>query len=322
MKYSRLIALLAVWPLLCSCSLFSDKKPEQQNNVPDPRQRRMGFEDQMNAPSGNPYTAASRDPNAVNYNVTTSEELEQIDNGAEGEVFFTDPDNPDAEIAGITEAFENRRGGNGWMQNYGNAIRFAHRECRPLLIWFHDSVISPKSKELGEHLLDSPKFNAWCKDRVVRVRLDAGASIDDAQRDNARYSRNAINRLSMRYGLRKKPALAVVSPSGNLMMGIDGYNGYVQEVETLIKDGVQRCEEEIDAMRVRLEKNGYRTWCSARGNMTLFAKFQRYDTKNDMVYLREYGGRISKMRLMRFCQEDKNYIVDKVEKKKKKKPRA
>lgn len=322
MKYSRLIALLAVWPLLCSCSLFSDKKPEQQNNIPDPHQRRMGFEDQMNAPSGNPYTAASRDPNAVNYNVTTSEELEQIDNGAEGEVFFTDPDNPDAEIAGITEAFENRRGGNGWMQNYGNAIRFAHRECRPLLIWFHDSVISPKSKELGEHLLDSPKFNAWCKDRVVRVRLDAGASIDDAQRDNARYSRNAINRLSMRYGLRKKPALAVVSPSGNLMMGIDGYNGYVQEVETLIKDGVQRCEEEIDAMRVRLEKNGYRTWCSARGNMTLFAKFQRYDTKNDMVYLREYGGRISKMRLMRFCQEDKNYIVDKVEKKKKKKPRA
>ena len=55
------------------------------------------------------------------------EELEKIDNGAEGEVYFTDPDNPDAEIAGITAAFEARRNGNGWLDNYGTATRLAHR---------------------------------------------------------------------------------------------------------------------------------------------------------------------------------------------------
>ncbi|MBE6409744.1 MAG: hypothetical protein E7034_04005 [Akkermansiaceae bacterium] len=291
--------------LLGSCSLLQTQPEEKPQ---DKSRRMMGFEDAM-PQVGNPLVPGTGDPNAVNYNVSTSEELAQIDNGAEGEVYFTDPDNPDKEIEGITNAFENRRGGNGWMEDYGRAIRFAHRECRPMIIWFHDSVISPKSKELGEALLDSPEFNEWCRDRVVRVKLDSGASIDDATRDHARYSRNAINRLSLRYGLSRKPSMAVVSPSGKLMVGIDGYNGFVQEVEMLLKKGVEDCEKDIDAMRDRLADRGYRTWHAARGNMSLFAKLQRYDEKNSMVYLREYGGKTSRTKLKRFCAEDRAHIL-------------
>ncbi len=305
MRFSTVSALFLFPVLLGSCSLWQQQDEEKPQTDTKPR---MGFEDSM-PPVGNPLVPGTGDPNAVNYNVSTSEELAQIDNGAEGEVFFTDPDNPDKEIEGITNAFENRRGGNGWMEDYGRAVRFAHRECRPLLIWFHDSVISPKSKELGEALLDSPDFNAWCKDRVVRVKLDSGASIDDATRDHARYSRSSINRLSLRYGLSRKPAMAVVSPTGKLVVGIDGYNGFVQEVETILKRGVEDCEKEIDTMRAGLSERGYRTWNSARGNMTLFAKLQRFDEKNDMVYLRQYGGKVSRTKLKRFCAEDRAYIL-------------
>lgn len=264
--------------------------------------------------TGNPLLPNKGDPGAVNYNVSTSEELEKIDNGAEGEVFFTDPDNPDKEIEGITAAFESRRNGNGWMSDYGRALRFAHRESRPLLIWFHDSVISPKSSQLGEQLLDTPKFNAWCKDRVVRVKLDSGAALQD-DKTQARYTRNAIDGLALKYGLRKRPAIAVVSPRGKFIVGVDGYSGFLQEVDDVIRQGVADCETDMERYKAKLEPKGYRTWHSARGNMSLFAKLQRFDEQNQLVYLKEYGGRITKTKLSRFSQEDIDYIKDYLDKK-------
>lgn len=271
--------------------------------------------------TGNPLLPNKGDPSAVNYNVSTSEELEKIDNGAEGEVYFTDPDNPDKEIEGITAAFESRRNGNGWMSDYGRALRFAHRENRPLLIWFHDSVISPKSSKLGEQLLDTPRFNAWCKDRVVRVKLDSGAALSDEGVSGARYSRNAIDGLALRYGLRKRPAIAVVSPRGKFIIGMDGYNGYLQEVDDIIRQGVKTAEEDMEAYKTRLEPKGYRTWHSAKGNMSLFAKLQRFDEAKQLVYLKEYGGRITRTKLSRFAQEDIDYIKDYLDEKAAKKPR-
>ena len=263
---------------------------------------------------GNPLLPGMGDPTAENYHVNTSEELEKIDNGAEGEIYWTDPDNPDKEIEGITAAFENKRNGNGWMSDYGRALRFAHRECRPLIIWFHDSVVSPKSGRLGEALLDTPAFNAWCKDRVVRVKLDAGASIDDRTRESAKYSRNAINRLALGYGLKKKPALAVIAPTGQFVVGIDGYSGFVEEVETVLKRGVEDSERMMAEHRTKLEAKGYRMWRSVTG-ISLFAKLQRYDAERRMVYLREYGGKVSRVRLKNFCAEDLEYLQAEQEKK-------
>ncbi|MBR4107845.1 MAG: hypothetical protein IKK45_04055 [Akkermansia sp.] len=295
-------ALLAacVGLLLASCSFVRETEQELMT-APTPEEE---------AQLGNPLAPGSmHHENAVNYNVTTSEELERIDNGAEGEVYFTDPDNPDKEIAGITAAFEARNNGNGWLTDYGLAIRFAHRECRPIIIWFHDSVISPKSARLGEQLLDTPKFNEWCKNRVVRIKLDSGASIDDRSGKNAKYSHTAINRLAKRYGITRKPGLAVVSPRGQLIVGIDGYDGFIQSIESILKGGVVRCEKEMLAYREKLQKRGYRTWHSAQGGMSLFARLQRFDSEHNMVYLKEYGGRISRTKLHRFSREDKEYIA-------------
>ncbi len=307
--------------VLASCTLLPSQ-PEPQEPVPSPEEMnkpRMGFEENS-MPGMNPLlTGGAVDPNAQSYNVSTSEELEQIDNGAEGEVYFTDPDNPDAEIEGITAAFEARRNGNGWLDSYGRATRLAHRECRPLIIWFHDSVIAPKSALLGEELLDTPAFNEWCRDRVVRVKLDSGASIDDRTRSSAKYSRESINRLANRYSLTRRPALAVVSPRGKFVMGIDGYNDFTQQIEILLKEGVVKAEKEMEAYQEKLSAKGYRTWNSAVGNMTLFARLQRFDEEHQMVYLKEYGGKISRTKLRRFCKEDREFILNKQEENRKKK---
>lgn len=303
--------------LLAACSpLQQQKTPEQPVSVPDnPGKPRMGWEE-PSVPGMNPLlTGGAVDPNARNYNVSTSEELEQIDNGAQGEVYFTDPDNPDAEIEGITAAFEARRNGNGWLENYGRAIRLARRECRPLIIWFHDSVIGPKSGLLGEELLETPAFNEWCRDRVVRVKLDSGASIDDRTRSSAKYSREAIERLAHRYGLKKRPALAVLNPRGKFVLGVDGYNSFTQQVDSLLKEGVIRAEKEMEEYREKLAPRGYRTWTNAAATATLFARLQRYDEEHQMVYLKEYGGKITKVALRRFCKEDRDYVLKQQEEK-------
>ncbi|MCQ2370749.1 MAG: hypothetical protein MJ058_01685 [Akkermansia sp.] len=301
----------ARYTLLLPCSLLllascSSTKKEQQDDA----KTRMAMMERAKAAQqlGNPLLPNGGDPNAVNYNVSTSEELEKIDNGAEGEVYFTDPDNPDADIEGITEAFESKRHGNGWMGDYMAARRFARQENRPLLIWFHDSVLSPRSGELGEHLLDSPDFNAWCKDRVVRIKFDSGVAIDDKTRDGAKYGIDTIRRYAKQYGLTKRPALAIVSPRGELIMGIDGYTGFLQETESQIKEGIQRCEQEILEQRAKLAAKGYREWHAAKNDAKVFAKIQRIDDEHGRVYLKKEGGRISRTKIANLAQEDRDFI--------------
>lgn len=301
---ARSIILLPCTLLLAACSSTKEQEPQ------DDAKTRMAMMEQAKAAQqlGNPLLPGGGDPTAVNYNVSTSEELEKIDNGAEGEVYFTDPDNPDADIEGITEAFESKRHGNGWMDDFMAARRFARLEQRPLLVWFHDSVLSPRSGELGEHLLDAPAFNAWCKDRVVRIKFDSGVAIDDKTRESAKYGIDTIRRYAKQFGLTKRPALAIVSPRGELVMGIDGYTGFLQETESQIKEGVQRCEQEIREDRAKLEAKGYREWHAAKNDAKIFAKIQRIDDEHGRVYLKKDGGRVSRTKIANLSQEDQEFI--------------
>ncbi len=291
-------ALLALLP---ACSLFEQR--EVVKEVPVEEKPAMDMA-QAAASIGNPLLLNRGDSNAVNYNVQTSEELAKIDNGAEGEVYFTNPDDPEAEIAGITAAFENRRHGNGWMDHYGRAVKLARRENRPVILWFHDSVASPKSRILGAQLLETPEFSEWCRDRVVRVKLDAGAAIDERTSGGARYSMRSINSMASRFGLTRKPALAVISPNGKVTATIDGFDGFLAGVELELKAGVAEAEKEFEALKKTLEGRGYRTWHAARGHHTVFARLQRFDEAREVLYLREYGGRVSRTPLARFSKDD------------------
>lgn len=302
-RFSKpLLAAGAGCLLLAGCSMFSrhetlEEIPESPASVQDP-----------SAMLGNPLLPNAGDPNASYASASSSAELEKYDNGAEGELIWTDPDNPDADIPGLTAAFENRRQGNGWLANMGRATKLSRREGRPLIIWFHDSVISPKSKTLGAQLLETPAFNDWCKDRVIRLKLDAGAAGDDTARAKSRYSMQSINDLQHRYGMTHKPALAVVSPRGKIVTRIDGFNGYLAEVEQELKDGVAEAETSYEAYKESLRHRGFRDWTSRKGNITVFAKLQRFDEKNNVVYLKDSGGRITRTRLEHFCADDVDFL--------------
>lgn len=295
------LSVLLCCLLVAACSTHKELDERPANPLSGEQgQQLAGF-------TANPLLPGGGGLGAETMKVTTEEELKKVDNGAEGELIWTDPDNPDADIPGLTAAFENRRKGNGWLNNLGRGIKLAKYEGRPLLIWFHNSVTSPKSKQLAAHLLETEKFNIWCKDRIIRVKLDGGAGMDETGGDNARYSTGSITNLARRYGLQHIPALVVINPRGKICTRIDGYRGFLAEVETQLVHGVEQAEQSYATYKKELMGRGYRDWTSRRGEK-LFAKLQRYDDKKGVVYLREPGGRVSRTRLERFCKADVNYL--------------
>lgn len=298
----RLLTAAASLILLAACSM----KREVLEDAPASEPRSA---EQAAAELGNPLLANKGDINAITYNVTTSEQLEQVDNGSDEELIWTNPDNPDAEIPELTEAFENRRNGNGWQSDMGWAIRLARRQELPLLVWFHDSVISPKSNTLAKDYLNTKEFNDWCKDRLIRLRLDSGSSLNDSTADNAKYSYRQINALQLRYGLKKKPSFAIITPSGKIVSRIDGYDGYLSGFIRELQSGVHEAEREYEKHKAELRERGFRDWTSARSSKKVFAKFMRYDAEKKIVYLKEDGGRISRTKLSAFSPQDVDYIL-------------
>ena len=88
---------------------------------------------------------------------------------------------------------------------------------------------------------------------------------------------------------------------------------------TLLKEGVIRAEKEMEEYREKLAPRGYRTWTNAAATATLFARLQRYDEEHQKVYLKEYGGKITKVALRRLCKEDCDYVLKQQEEKEAKK---
>ena len=294
----RRIAALLCCLFIAACTTERVEIEERPANplVKEPGQELAGF-------TANPLLPGGGGLGAETMNVTTEEELKKIDNGADGELIWTDPDNPDADIPGLTAAFENRRKGNGWLSDLGRGIKLAKREGRPLLIWFHNSITSPKSKQLASHLLETEKFDIWSQDRIIRVKLDGGAGMDETSGNTARYSTSSITNLARRYGLQHIPALVVINSRGKICTRIDGYNGFLSELEIQLEHGITLAEESYEAYKKELTGKGYREWTSRKGEK-LFAKLQRYDEKKGAVYLREPGGRVSRTPLVRFCKAD------------------
>lgn len=142
----------------------------------------------------------------------------------------------------------------------------------------------------------------------MRLKFDSGIAIDDKTRDNAKYSIDTIRRYARQYGLTKRPSLAIVSPRGDLVMGIDGYTGFLEETESQIKEGIHRCELEIQEDRAKLEAKGYREWHAAKNDAKVFAKIQRLDDEHGRVYLKKDGGRVSRTKIANLSQEDRDFI--------------
>ncbi len=289
---------------MSSCSLFTsstdeDKKQEQGHNPNFPTEQRSLEE----------LAIAGVTPDkSQSLSVSTPEELANIDNEAQGPVFFTDPDNPDADIEGISVAFEGARQRMSWMSKYASAARYARKEKLPLLIWFHDSVISPKSKAMARDLLETPEFLAWMKGKVVGVRLDSSEGFDDMGNKQGSGSTQNIGSLKRRYGIKHLPSFVIISVTGEVVSTIDASDGYLSIASKAIREGVAQAQKIYEFHLDSLREKGYRKWTNSSGSKTLFAKLWRFNRAQDTVYLISDTGRRYKLGLFDFCADDIEYL--------------
>ena len=297
--------LLCGLVLLQACSMFTQRTvtEESTNATKDLPPDMAGF-------MGNTLLPGANNPDAINMKVTSEADLKKVEGSTdESEIIWTDPDNLDESMAELNAVFEQKRQGNGWLNNYGRALKLSRRQGLPLIIWFHDSITSPKSKELGRVLLETKKFDAYCEDRVIRMKIDSGAAIDDTPGKSTRYSLSSINRLASKYGIDRRPGIVVISPHGGKVTArINGMSDYVYDVHTEIEAGVEKAEADYKAYKKELKAKGYREWTERRGKATIFAKLMRFDEKNNYVYLKEPGGKVTKTRLESFSKEDISYL--------------
>ncbi|HIX19040.1 MAG TPA: thioredoxin family protein [Candidatus Akkermansia intestinigallinarum] len=288
--------------LLSSCSLFGGKAEEKKQD------RAPVAADQL-PQLGNPLLANKGDINAVNLNVATEEELRNFDNGAEGELIFSDPDDIEASEEQINALYENRRRGNGWISDYSTALRLARRTERPMLIWFHDSMASPKSNALAEAVLNTPSFDSWCDNRVIRVLLDDSETTDEFTGHKSRYSLNDLRAMGRRFGVSRRPAVVVVSMSGRVTPVIDGVDDTDWKArEAEICKALENAESDYEDYKDKLRDKGYRDWTRSNRRGTFFAKLQRVDRARGVAYLRQVGGRVLRMRLKSMTAEDAAYV--------------
>lgn len=306
LRFTRCLALVGACAICLSTAGCVHSEVAEADNTPAADS--VSSAEEAAAMLGNPMLANKGDINSVNVNVSTTEELEKYSNGSEEELIWTDPDNPDAEIPGLTEAFENRRSGTGWQDSYAQATRLARQQELPLVIWFHDSALSAKSKELAKDYFNTKEFDAWSRDKVVRLRLDSGTAISDESGDTVRYSPQKISALKRTYGVRARPAVVIISPNGKVAARLEGYDGVLIPYAREFEQGVTQAEQEYKVYKEGLRRRGFRDWRSSRNGKSLFAKLLRVDDQRQTVYLKEPGGRVSRTRISNLSREDINYL--------------
>lgn len=294
---------------LASCSLLYQRTEHEEAADPAAALGQPGALTQ-GEPAENPL-----DPSrgvGTNYNVSSEEELMKIDNGVEGEIYWTDPNDPHKDIEGITEAFERRTSNKRWFTHYAKARAASEREGKPLIIWFHDSIASPKSKKLGASLLETPYFEDWAMQNAIRVRLDAGLKKSDGSKPAGTkvYSLDFINGLAAQCGVKHRPAVVVAAPDGYITGRIDGCNpDELNVVDSDIRDYVKQAQKRFEDYKKTLEDKGFRTWKGRKPTSpTLFAKMQKYDSTAGRVYLREFNGKVHRTRYRLLSNEDRAWV--------------
>ncbi len=316
MKWTTLTLIMLAQ---ASCSLFSSESSEDKET-----QNPEGYN--PNFPTGersiDEIAMSGNNPTAQSLSVSTSEQLEKIDNQAEGPVFFTDPDNPDADIEGISVAFEGARQRMSWLTRLSHASQVARREKLPLLIWFHDSLLSPKSKAMAKDLFDTPEFLAWMKGKAIGVRLDSSAGFDESGMKSGNAGTQNIRAIRSRYGIKSIPSFVVISATGEVVEKIDASDGFIAGASLEIREAVAKAQSIYDHHRDELKSKGYREWENARGDKKIFAKLRRFDRAKDIVYLVEESGKSYKLNLFAFSAHDIEYLDALPQEKKATKPRA
>jgi thioredoxin-related protein len=231
----------------------------------------------------------------------------------EEDIVFTDPDNPDSslpELSTLLSATPKRRG--PWEQSESIAKRRAAREGKPLLIWFTDSARSPMCKALNEELLSTPDFEKWAAEKLIRLRVDANAQVDDPDLSLGDKEtrlvdlKNYVERMKKQYKVLGYPGMVLLNPSGEVIGRYRGYKrGDANFTWGLIKQGEAASSHAYESWRASLVKKGYREW-SDRQDRKVFAKLTSYS--NGSLTLIEPDGTRSRTHENKLSDTDRAWI--------------
>jgi hypothetical protein len=232
----------------------------------------------------------------------------------EDDIIFTDPDNPDAniaELATLLESTPKRRKG-PWEDSETIARKRSLREGKPLLIWFTDSRSSPMCKALAQELFNNPAFNEWAEGHLVRLRVDSHVQVTDStlsldeKETKLVEIRNYVQRIKKQYKILGHPNLVLLHPDGSVIQRYRGYKrGEADYTWGLLKQGEAAFQHAYKPWRASLEKRGYRQWTDTKGR-TVFAKLAQYS--EGTLILIEPDGTRSKTHEKKLSNEDRIWI--------------
>lgn len=245
-----------------------------------------------------------------------------------GDLVFTDPDNPYADIKELDEAFSTQKErAKQWRQNYYEALRDARRSGKPILIWFHDSKYSPPSQQLSGEVLKNSNFEPWAKDNLICLCYDKSGdyrpsakeirtgseSVDSVQNRRKEYVKKAFEH----FGVRGAPGVIILAPDGTRISSWHGYvSGNSQHVVERIRHDVSLANKQFETLKERLEKSGFRYW-TGKNDTKIFASFVRYIPKTKTVWFKEFDGSQFKAELDKLSASDQALILEQHQSKKK-----
>lgn len=232
----------------------------------------------------------------------------------EDEIFFTNPDDPEASLPELSTVltFEKRRG--PWEESASIAKQRAAREGKPLLIWFTDSARSPMCKALNQELFARADFEPWATEKFIRLRVDANIKVDDPnlslgeQGDRLISLKNYVINLKKQYKVLGQPSLIVLNSSGEV---IGNYRGYRSGQADYYMGLLKQCEavsiHHLKEWRAGLEKKGYREWRDLK-DRKVFAKLTRYS--EGTLTLIEPDGTRSRTKEEKLSDADRAWISE------------
>lgn len=224
----------------------------------------------------------------------------------EEDIVFTDPDNPEANLPELSTILATAKSASPWEQSITIARQRAAREGKPLLIWFTDSKTSPMCKALSEELFNTPDFETWATEKLVRLRVDTSADFKEkglslGEQESRRIDvRNYAQRIKKQYKVLGHPTLLLLNPSGEVIGRYRGFKrGQADYTWGLIKHGEAVSVDAYQSWRSSLEKKGYREWKDRR-ERKVFAKLTSY-SKGTLTLIEPDGTR---------CRTHENQLSD------------
>jgi len=231
----------------------------------------------------------------------------------EDDIFFTDPDNPDAKLPELSTLLTAPKRG-PWEDSETIARQRSAREGKPLLIWFTDSARSPMCKALAQELFATPAFESWASEKLIRLRVDANLQVNDPDLTLSEKESRLVDlktyvaRMKKTYKAMGYPSLFLLNPSGEVIGHYRGYKrGGAEFLWGQIKHGEAVSANTYKIWCAGLEKKGYRQWRDLR-ERAVFAKLTGY--ANGTLTLIEPDGTRSRTRENLLSEKDRAWITE------------